>query len=210
MNTENIGDTDMREHFERLITKFVDLSQQSRELEALKAQVAEVQNRLQELGLTNNGLQAEITQAWDSVRNIEKERDELREAVALRDSQISALQSAHESTVRDYEDRLANANAAIGARDGTITDLTNQLQLAVAYSSEQETRANNLDRGLTHWRDQAELREAERNNALSANADLTRQVSDLTAQLRDMEAKLARVRSIFEPVAAPVPLTVAS
>lgn len=210
MNTENIGDTDMREHFERLITKFVDLSAQARELDSLKVQIAEVQNRLQELGLTNQNLQSEITQAWDAVRSVERERDDLRSQVTAREDRITVMQTQHEAACRDFEDRLMQAHQAITARDGTIADLSARLEAATRYGDEQFNLNARLRGDLDHWQAVAASREAERNAAQQANAELQRQVSDLTAQLRDMEAKLAKVRSIFEPVVAPVPLTVAS
>lgn len=192
----------MREHFERIITRLVDLSAQSRELETIKAQVNEMSNRLQELGLTNTNLRTEITQAWDAVRQVEKDRDQYRAQTEERDIYIQNLKTAHDGQVASLNDQLAQHYSAIVGRDSTIAELNAKLDAANAQVAEQTHRAEAAEREAQDWHARADGLAQTLQQSQAHNAELQRQVSDLNQRVRELDAMLTKVRSVFEAVQA--------
>jgi predicted RNase H-like nuclease (RuvC/YqgF family) len=160
-------------------------------------------NRLQEFGLTNSSLRSEIAQAWDSVRQVESDRDSFKAQVAEANALTERRQSEHDTTVRDLQEQLAQAHAAIAARDGHIKEISDQLHAALTVADQEKARPTTRQ-CLDHW----QLKAADFSNNVERleadNTSLRDHVYKMEASTRELEAKLAKVRSVFESTVASI------
>src|SRR6266702_367451 len=112
-----VGETEMREFFDRVASHFVSLSSQARELQELQVTVQEINAKLDQVTAENANLKRDITDTWDIARRLEQEKNEAQQAnreAADRLSHLAnehnVLQSEHVNHRSDHEGLVEERN----------------------------------------------------------------------------------------------------
>jgi chromosome segregation ATPase len=208
-----ISESEMREYFERIVSNFVSLSDQARELEALKNTVTTLRQQVEAIVEDNNrlkvtisDLQSDLTHEAQSHETTQRQRDSaesevraLRESIVSRDQKVSEL----EVKLRDVSDKYAKVCLESDERGLSISNLTAQRDTAVTESEQRGetiyahvTTINSINERVTN-------QNHELNEAYSENNRLRSELENTTKMLEDIRRVLSRVENVvkFDPIA---------
>ncbi len=202
-----MNESDMRNFFEQVVTNFVSLSEQAKQLQVLQSEVSTLNARLTGYVNENERINKSAHEAWELVTMLEKEKAEQAKAIATFDKERDEYEQEitnQNNLIGTYSNDLHEANTKISQ----LTEMNNSLQDQLTESQRTINSANATIYGIRndvadvssdrdYWKRQYNL-------VNDTIPEYQSRVTVLSASLADAEAQLAKIKAVFMATTAPV------